>query len=219
MYSDRSLAELFVHENLVNLVERGFEVLRVFEEALNVLCSSNDVRRVYEKIHEPKSRVEEARLLFMEYLVRVSEGIVIKDHYMRIALGVERLAQIVEGVVYRFTLVKERGITVDVDLMKKVKELVEVIKEQYFNIHRGVKNLREKTKEILPIVNNIVGLEARADELYRSITITVYTKYSNDIAALMLFKDIVDFIEEASDTLKNVGEELRYIALHRIAIS
>lgn len=219
MYSDRSLAELFVHENLANLVERGFEVLRVFEEALNVLGSTNNIRRVYEKILEPKSRVEEARLMFMEYLVRVSEGIAIRDHYMRIASGIERLAQIVEGVVYRFTLAKERGISIDSDLMGNVKEFLKIIKEQYVNIHKGVKNLRERTKEILSLANDIVRLEARADELYRSTTISIYTKYSNDIAALMLFKDIVDFIEEASDTLKNIGEELRYIALHRVVIS
>jgi len=32
----------------------------------------------------------------------------------------------------------------------------------------------------------------------------------------MMLKDIFDFIENASDLLKSMGEELRYLALHKV---
>lgn len=219
LYSDRSLADLFIHENLLNILDRGRDVISVFAEVLDEFRKEGDVSRAYDKIHAPKLNVEEARLMFMEYIIRLGENVMNKEHYVKIALGIERLAQILEGASYRLLIVKRHNVVVDQDLKNTLLEFRRIVEEQYSVLWQCIRKLKENSKESLLGINNIVKLENKADELYREATVSIYTKYENNIVALMLFRDVVDFFEEAVDTLKNIGEEVRYIALHRTLIA
>ncbi|MEM0355970.1 MAG: DUF47 domain-containing protein [Desulfurococcaceae archaeon] len=218
MYSDRSLADLFIHENLLNLLEKGRDVVKAFIEVVDEFVKEGDVSKVYNKFLAPKLNVEEARLMFMEYIVRVGD-VVNKEHYIKIALGIERLAQILEGALYRLLLVRKHNISIEQDSKNILVEFRVIIEEQYSTLWNCVRKLRENSKESLLGVNDIVKLENRADELYREATVSIYSKYAHNIFALMLFRDIIDFFEEAVDTLKNVGEEIRYLALYRTMIA
>lgn len=219
LYSDKSLADLFIHENLLNMLEKGRDVVRVFTEVLDEFIKEGDVSKAYDKFLAPKLSVEEARLMFMEYIIRVGENVVNKEHYVKIALGVERLAQILEGALYRLLIVRKHNISVDQASRNIIVEFRRIIEEQYSTLWNCIRRLRENSRESLLGVNDIVKLENRADELYREATVSIYAKYASNIFALMLFRDVIDFFEEAVDTLKNIGEEVRYIALHRAVIA
>ncbi len=218
-YSDESIAEMNIYENLVNLARIAEDVLRIYNEIIDNLSSDTDLIRVYNKISEPRGRVEENKVLFMEYLARVGETLPYKQNYASIALGIERFTQLLDGASYRLALLRSKKMNIDEEICGYLKEFKNIINEQYNSFINALRKIRVDPKITLKNVTNISKLENRADEIYRSATFALYTKLSNQILLLMMLKDIFDFIENTSDLIKSIGEELRYLALHKIVLT
>jgi len=215
-YNDESIAEMNIYENLVNLARLGEDVLRVFNNIVYSLKTENDLSKIYNKIRDPKARVEENKILFMEYLARLGEMIMYKQNYASIALDIERLTQLLDGASYRLSLLKSKNLDIDNEIYRYIEEMKKTVDRQYECFLNGLRKIRGDPKKTLLEVSEITKLENAMDELYREATLKIYMKFSDNILLLMMLKDIFDFIENASDLLKSMGEELRYLALHKV---
>lgn len=218
-YEQDTLAEIHVYENMINLLNQADDVIKAFNNIISNLLSGQEFDKLYNKIHAPKIRVEENRLMLMEYLIRLGETLPNRQSYVSIALGIDKLVQLIDGASYRLTLLRMKGYSIDQEVYKQLKELASIIIAQYNSLKEGLNKLKSYPKKTISHVRDITRLENKADELYRNLTFTIYTKYENKIVPLMVLKDAIDFLENAADLLKTLGEELRFLALHRILIT
>lgn len=218
-YGQDTLAEIHVYENMVNLLNQADDVIKAFTDVLSNLLSDQEFDKLYNKIQAPKIRVEENRLMLMEYLIRLGETLPNRQNYISIALGIDRLVQLLDGASYRLTLLRIKGYRIDQSIYNQLKELASTVVAQYHSLNEGLNKLKTDPKKTMMHVREISRLENKADELYRNLTFTIYTKYENKIVPLMVLKDAIDFLENAADLLKALGEELRFLALHRILIT
>jgi len=218
-YSSESIAEMNIHENLVNLLSIVDDVVRVFNDIVdNAIREDVDMEKLYERLREPRNRFEDSRAIFMEYLVRLGETIPYKQNYAALALGLERLTQYLDGASYRLTLLRKEAGRLNSELYRYVDGLRKVIVEQFNKLYEGVRRLKTEAKKTIQCVDEIRRLENQADDIYREATYTIYTKLSSKILILMLMRDLLDFMEDTADLLRSLGEELRYLALHRIIV-
>lgn len=218
-YEQDTLAEMHIYENMVNLLNQADDVIKAFTDVLSNLLSDQEFDKLYNKIQAPKIRVEENRLMLMEYLIRLGETLPNRQNYISIALGIDRLVQLLDGASYRLTLLRMKGYRIDQSIYNQLKELASTVVAQYHSLNEGLNKLKTDPKKTMMHVREISRLENKADELYRNLTFTIYTKYENKIVPLMVLKDAIDFLENAADLLKALGEELRFLALHRILIT
>jgi uncharacterized protein Yka (UPF0111/DUF47 family) len=216
-YNEDSIAEMNIHESLVNLISMAEDALKIFNEIVdNLLSRDIDLVRLYNRILEPKEKIEESRVMFMEYLIRLSETLSYRQNYASIALDIEKFVQHLDGIAYRLALLRREGIEIDDKLYGYIDALRKTIREQFASIVEGLKIMKTEPRKTLQYVENISKLEGQADEMYREATYNIYTRYSNNTLLLMMMKDILDFMEDTSDLLKSIGEELRYLALHKV---
>ena len=218
-YSNDTLAEMHIHENLVNLLRQSDEIVKVFVEVVEGLQEDKDFEKIYNKIHVPKTRIEENRIMFMEYLIRLGETLRNRQNYIALANGIEKFIQLLDGATYRLSLFKRKGYHADNEIYNMLKELATTIVSEYRSIYDGLTRLKTDPKKALISIRDLSKLENKADELYRELTFTIYSKYQNQIVPLMVLKDAIEFMENTADLLKSMGEELRYLALYRILIT
>jgi len=218
-YSNDTLAEMHIHENLVNLLRQSDEIVKVFIEVVEGLQEDKDFEKIYNKIHVPKTRIEENRIMFMEYLIRLGETLRNRQNYIALANGIEKFIQLLDGATYRLSLFRRKGYHADNEIYNMLKELATTIVSEYRSIYDGLTRLKTDPKKALISIRDLSKLENKADELYRELTFTIYSKYQNQIVPLMVLKDAIEFMENTADLLKSMGEELRYLALYRILIT
>ena len=218
-YSNDTLAEMHIHENLVNLLRQSDEIVKVFVEVVEGLQEDKDFEKIYNKIHVPKTRIEENRIMFMEYLIRLGETLRNRQNYIALANGIEKFIQLLDGATYRLSLFRRKGYRADNEIYGMLKELATTIVSEYRSIYDGLTRLKTDPKKALISIRDLSKLENKADELYRELTFTIYSKYQNQIVPLMVLKDAIEFMENTADLLKSMGEELRYLALYRILIT
>ncbi len=218
-YSNDTLAEMHIHENLVNLLRQSDEIVKVFVEIIDGLQDDKDFEKIYNKIHVPKSRIEENRIMFMEYLIRLGETLRNRQNYIALANGIEKFIQLLDGATYRLSLFRRKGYRADNEIYNMLKELATTVVSEYRCIYDGLTTLKTDPKKALISIRDLSKLENKADELYRELTFMIYSKYQNQIVPLMVLKDAIEFMENTADLLKSMGEELRYLALYRILIT
>ncbi|MCD6196188.1 MAG: DUF47 domain-containing protein [Staphylothermus sp.] len=218
-YSNDTLAEMHIHENLVNLLRQSDEIVKVFVEVVEGLQEDKDFEKIYNKIHVPKTRIEENRIMFMEYLIRLGDTLRNRQNYIALANGIEKFIQLLDGATYRLSLFRRKGYHADNEIYNMLKELATTIVSEYRSIYDGLTRLKTDPKKALISIRDLSKLENKADELYRELTFTIYSKYQNQIVPLMVLKDAIEFMENTADLLKSMGEELRYLALYRILIT
>ncbi|MEM0380883.1 MAG: DUF47 family protein [Desulfurococcaceae archaeon] len=215
-YNNESIAEMNIFESIASMTRIVEDAFRVFNELVDNFDREDiDFTKLYNKIYEPKTRVEEHKIMLMEYLARLGEAIDYKQYYVSLTLSLERLVQLLDGASYRIMLLKKNYKTVNKIVNEYLKQMKDVINEQFKNFTSGLKTIAKEPRKTISFINEISKLENKADEIYREATFNLYTKFSNDILLLMMLRDILDFVEDTSDLLRKIGEELRYLALNR----
>ncbi|MEM1802945.1 MAG: DUF47 family protein, partial [Desulfurococcaceae archaeon] len=130
----------------------------------------------------------------------------------------DRAIQQLDGAAYRVLLAKENKIILSDETIEILKKLLELEKKQVQHLENSATKLTVSPKSSLEELNSVFKLEEEIDVMFRKELIDIYNRYSGYITALLILKDIIEHIEDSSDLIKTAGEEVRYLALVRLAI-
>ncbi|MEZ0394070.1 MAG: DUF47 family protein [Desulfurococcaceae archaeon] len=216
---ESAIAELNSIDYIIALARSLADSLTLFRELLKY--AANDIQHVdklYERLRDVKNKVEEERLNVMDYLVRVEVAMRNARGYINIVNDIERTAQLLDGAGYRLGMLAKQLGPLEGEVLKLVEGFVDTLQRQLDFIIDAVDKLRSNPRRSIVGSNEVDKLEESADAMYRQAMFELYRKYSNDIFKLMATKDLLEFLEDACDALKRVGEEIRFIALMRTAI-
>ena len=212
-----SLAEMHVYEALGNLARMGLDVVMEFNNFVeNLDIDIRTIGSLYQKLYGQKQRIEETKMLVMEYLVRLGSALNNKDIYVNLALSLDRTVQLIDGAAYRLYMYVANGFKLDEELYSGVKDFIKRLIEEYRILYEGLSKLRFDPKKTLQSMEQVVKIESDLDMKYREIELDLFKKLSSNIPALMLLKEAIDFIEDVADVIKESAEGVRYLALHRV---
>jgi uncharacterized protein Yka (UPF0111/DUF47 family) len=166
------------------------------------------------KIRSLKEKIENDKEKAMEYLVRLPSGLIMKDTFAPVVLGLTNVAQYVDGSFYRLGVLAKRGKAYDL-LFENTKELTEILLEQLDKLASAMRVVEGSPKMALKLVNESIALEDKIDHIYRSKLIDVL-EGAKDCASGILAWEIVGNLEDASDIAKDVAENFKYFLLHKV---
>lgn len=215
-----SLVELTTLEQIVNMCRILQDEIRTLADMLAIYSGSHDVDlfKLYERARSIKNKGEDLKVLLLEYLVRSSEIVMYSANYANIVKTLDRAIQQLDGAAYRVLLAKENKIILSEETIEVFRKILELEKQQVHYLEDSVTKLTVSPKTSLEALNAVFKIEEEIDLMFRKELISIYNRYSGYITALLILKDILEHIEEVSDFIKTAGEEVRYLALVRLAI-
>ncbi|ABU81305.1 hypothetical protein [Ignicoccus hospitalis] len=210
-----SIAEINLIETLNNLMSSLTEEIRaalsMVEKAKGGTAAEVDAS--LQSVRELKENIENYKDKAMEYLVRLPAGLIMKDTFMPIVLGISNAAQYVDGSCYRLGVLAKRGKAHE-ELVLETQELLNLLLEQAERLAKAARVVTEP-KMAMKYVNESIGLEDEIDRAYRSKLMDVL-EGSKDCASAVLSWEILGNLEDASDILKDVAENLKYFLMHKV---
>jgi len=214
----RSIAEL----NLIEmLMAESRQTAETFSYVINMIENYLDrrfevVKALYEKTRFSKNQTEELKDKALEYLISVSAGLVSKDMYWSVIVGLDKISQNLDGAAYRLFVLATKKMDVGDDLSKDIKTFAEMIKKEFDQLASAIRMLGINPKNSVEEARNIVKTEEDIDTAYRDLEFKLFEKYSSDIPRLMVLKEIVDLLEETADLIRSTAEYVKFIALHKV---
>jgi len=212
-----SLVEMTVVEHLVNMCRIVRDELLVLDTMLKHYGEGfgQSLEKIYERIRTIKNRGEEMVIMIMEYLIKSSELALYTSSYINMVRVLDRVIQQIDAVAYRTLLAHESKLILEKAVLETFTKIMELELRQLSAIEEALSKIRLSPKKVLEDVNEVFKIEEEIDTIFRKSLFDVYGKYPGYITALLILKDIFEHLEDISDFLKNVGEEIRYLALAR----
>ncbi len=216
-----SLAESTLEEQMLGLARSVDDSIKELRQILEGL-SKGDVDLVksrYEKVRGAKNMAERVKDDALRYMAGLGVMLYNSDVYRSVFLELARVAMNIDGVAHRALLLAENGNinSIPVELWSMILSLVDSLQKQYNSLLSAVRILSSNPNRSFQEANNVLSLEEEIDNLYRKTTIAMYRMLREDIIVLMLVRDLVDLLEDSADLMRNVAENLRFLALYRAA--
>ena len=214
----QTLAEMNLVEQIVNLARHVEDTVREANVIINSYIKGQFevVKAKYERVNTLKNSSEEVKSKVIEYIVRVTPGLMNKDIYRTIVLALERIAQSADAAAYRARMLALRAKIMNEEVGNRILELLNLFMNQYANVVSSLRMLAVNPPGALKHVDEILKLEESIDGIYKEIGIQLYDSMQDDIPALMITKELVDILENCSDLAREVAENVRYLALHKV---
>jgi len=211
-----SIAELNLVEALINLTNNLAEELRRALESIDRMVNGvpGEIDESLRKVREIKESIEKSKDKAMEYLVRLPPGLIMKETFMPVVLGLANAAQYVDGSYYRLGVLAKKKKAYDL-LLNETKELTQILLEQVEKLGKAIRVVEGNPRMAMKYVDESMILEDKIDHVYRSKLLEVL-EGASDCASAILAWEIVGNLEDASDILKDVAENFKYFLMHKV---
>ncbi|NPA84423.1 MAG: DUF47 family protein [Crenarchaeota archaeon] len=211
-----SIAELNLVEALVNISSNLVEELRYALEAAEKMKGGvpGEIDESLRRVREIKENIEKSKDKAMEYLVRLPSGLIMKDTFKPVVLGLTNAAQYIDGSYYRLGVLAKKKKAYE-SLLNTTKELTDILRDQVEKLAKAIRVVEGNPKLALKYIDESMILEDKIDHVYRSSLMEVL-EGARDCASAVLAWEIVGNLEDASDIIKDVAENFKYFLLHKV---
>ncbi|BEP18190.1 hypothetical protein PYJP_15420 [Pyrofollis japonicus] len=212
----RSLAEENLNEQLLGMVRTVRQPVMLVYDAISRLSEgkTEELGKLYEEVKSLKDRIENMKEDILSYLARLGDLLVTNNLYRDIFLNITRVAQVIEGITYRaYLLASNVNKTFSREILDDLIKMTDKIRQEYLSLENAVENLTTNPKKSYEISQNVSSVEDEIDSLYRKLTYSIYRELRDDLVTLMLFRDIIDMVEDLADLLRDLSEDIKFLAL------
>ncbi len=216
----RSLAEENLNEQLLGMIRTVRKPVTMVHDLAAKMIEGNDseLKQLYDEIKNAKENIENMKEDVLTYLARLGNILFTSNLYRDLFLGITRAAQIAEGIAYRVYLLTSNTGRINNELiMRNLAEMTNKIRNEYAILENAAEVLTTNPEKSYEITQNVSSIEDEIDTLYRKLAYMLYRELKHDLVTLMLMRDIVDMIEELADTLRDVAEDIKFLALFQAA--
>lgn len=207
-----SVPELNIEEQIQNILNQVLDQLRLLYQQFN----EQDVNhmQIYSKVDGIKSSVEDMKYKVGEYILKVKEGITTANLYLDVLTNIEKVAQNLSAVSYRYSVLQSKIRVEDKIIHSLLVSMIEKLIAATTNAIESFRLLSVNSKKASEKARNIVKIEEEVDDLYRNFELKLFEK-NNELAFLMLTKDIGDRLEDCADLLRDSANDILYISYLR----
>lgn len=215
----QSLAEESLNEQLLGVTRALSDTITSMREIVIALANADDrkLKELHRKVKEAKERVESMREDALTYLARLGDLLNTSTLYKDIFLSLTRVAQMTEGIAYRAYLLASNTNITSNTASELLTSMADSIQKEFDRLEVAIQALSSNPKKGYEEAQLVTSIEDEVDNLYRQLTYSMYRELRQDLVALMLLRDIVDMIEEVADTIRDAAENVKFLALYRVA--
>lgn len=198
-------------QKLVDLLsEAAHKIISMFRELELLLNKAEPEEEVINKLRRDKNDIEELKKEIFSYISRVAVSLSYKDEWIRLASKISSVADKIMGVAYRFEQMRIREWEPPTVITENMKSFTEILEEMSQSLYKAFVNVNTEPSHTLNYCEKIEDMERKLDEKYRELLFMI-VESNLDSRAAIIVKDIVDMLEELSDTIFYTTDDLRIL--------
>jgi len=198
-------------QKLVDLLsEAAHKIISMFRELELLLNKAEPEEEVINKLRRDKNDIEELKKEIFSYISRVAVSLSYKDEWIRLASKISSVADKIMGVAYRFEQMRIREWEPPTVITGNMKSFTEILEEMSQSLYKAFVNVNTEPSHTLNYCEKIEDMERKLDEKYRELLFMI-VESNLDSRAAIIVKDIVDMLEELSDTIFYTTDDLRIL--------
>ncbi|MCS7098484.1 MAG: DUF47 family protein [Candidatus Methanomethyliaceae archaeon] len=192
------------------------EALQLMVNATHLFSSSKNIelKENYNRISTIEEEADVIKRELIEQLTRSAPAFLYREDFFRFVTESDELIEIAQSFTRQLVRISDsKFATLSLDHFEPI--LTEIL-EEYDRLREAVMMLPFNPKRVLDLVIAVHNIESKIDGLYHDIEFKLFVEVE-DIRKLMLYRDLLNLLEDLSDMIEDASDDLRVLALHRIA--
>lgn len=168
-------------------------------------------KQVYNEIRTGEEDVDAARRLVSRELAEIGAILLSREDFLRFTNLSSEIADFSEGIAFRLIELMEHNWNMPIDLKKELLKLSETVLETVVKLRETMLVLAYGSEKAMEKASEVEAAEKKVDELYRNLEIKLL-KSKLEIPALILFRDILQLLEDSADKAEDAAEAARVLS-------
>lgn len=192
------------------------EALQLMVNAIHFFSSSKyvELKESYNRITAIEEEGDIIKRELIEQLTRSAPAFLYREDFLKFVTESDELIEIVQSLTRQLVKISDSKFTsLSLNFLEPI--LAEIL-EEYDRLKEAIMVLPYNPKRVLDLVVAVHNIESKIDGLYHDIEFKLFVEVE-DIRKLMLYRDLLNLLENLSDMIEKVSDDLRVLALHRIA--
>lgn len=169
------------------------------------------VKNSLEQISSIEDEVEHLRRKITREVADVGGLIMNRENLLNTAYTMDEIAGYITGISFKMSNIKPATFRV-AKLDKDMTGLIELVVDEIYKLNEVIRNLSSKASGAIELAQETQAIERDIDTRYRNVTIKLLNEIS-DTKELLLFKDVIESIEEMADKCQKISDSFILLAL------
>jgi predicted phosphate transport protein (TIGR00153 family) len=194
-------------------INRILNAARELSELPNLMMKKDKagIKNNLEQIATIEEEVENLRRKITREVADVGGLIMNRENLLNTAYTMDEIAGYITGIAFKLSNIKPTTLK-NSKLDKDLTKLIELVVDEIYKLNEIIRNLNTNTANAIELAQETQAIERNIDTKYRQATIKLLSEVTNT-KELLLFKDVIEGIEEMADKCQRVSDSFILLAL------
>jgi uncharacterized protein Yka (UPF0111/DUF47 family) len=203
---------------LADHVRKVQDSLRIMVNASDnfLSCRLSDLESDCQKISLIEEEADAIKRELIEQLTKAAPSLLYREDFLRLVVKVDEIAESSQGISRLMARLAKQNWVPSGSLAKGIKSMSNDAFTTYEALRDAIFALMMNPRRAIQLVVTVHELEARVDDSYHEIDFMALNEVKQ-IERLLVYRDLLGLIEHATDIMEDASDDLRVLALHRVA--
>lgn len=192
--------------------------VRVFVNAFDPFLARDipELKSDCEKISVLENEADKVKREILEQLTKAAPGLLYREDLLRLVFKVDEVAESAVSISRLMLRLANAGWVPQQGIADGMRAMSTEVLVTFEFLRDAIMALVMNPVRVVELVGRVHEGESRVDNLYHDLDFRALTEVKQ-VERLLIFRDLLALIEHATDTIKVASDDLRVLALHRVA--
>ena len=192
--------------------------VRLMVESFRKFNSSqrSELKSLYEKICVVEEDADKIKRELIEQLTKSAPAFLYREDFLKLIIRVDEVAELAQSISRQLSRILDNGWAPFPLVGEFFERLSSEVLTEYERLMDAIMVLPMNPKRTIQLVVSVHEAEAKVDNSYYDADFKLLIEVKK-IEQLLLYRDLLRLLEEMADLIEDASDDLRVLALHRVA--
>jgi predicted phosphate transport protein (TIGR00153 family) len=199
-------------------VRKVQDSVRLLVNAFDIFLSSKtaDLKSDYQKISILEEEADEIKRALIEQLTKAAPTFLYREDFIRLVAKVDEVAELAQSISRQIIRLAENKWVPKASIGDGIRSMSAEVLTTFERLRDAIMALSMNPRRAIQLVGKVHEAEAKVDNMYHDLDFKVLMEVKK-IERLLVYRDLLGLLEHMTDLIEDASDDLRVLALHRVA--
>jgi len=199
-------------------VRKVQDSVRVLVNAFDNFLSSKtaDLKSDYQKISVLEEEADEIKRELIEQLTKSAPTFLYREDFLRLVAKVDEIAELAQSISRQILRLAENKWVPKASVSDGLKSMSAEALTTFERLRDAIMALSMNPRRAIQLVGKVHEAESKVDNMYHDLDFKALMEVKK-IERLLVYRDLLGLLEHMTDLMEDASDDLRVLALHRVA--
>ncbi|MCX8181939.1 MAG: DUF47 family protein [Candidatus Methanomethyliaceae archaeon] len=176
----------------------------------------SELKSIYEKISAVEEDADKIKRELIEQLTKSAPAFLYREDFIRLIICVDEVAELAQSVSRQLSRISDSGWVPSPVVGELFERVSSEVLTEYERLRDAIMVLPSNPKRTIGLVVSVHEAESKVDSSYYDADFKLLMEVKK-IEQLLIYRDLLRLLEDMADLIEDASDDLRVLALHRVA--